>query len=858
MKVQISFFLALLLSLASSAIAATPLAGKPLLSAVRTSQPPVLDGSLEDEVWAQAQEATGFKQISVEKLPARHPTFVRCLYDAHNLYIGIRCLQPRVFIQTLAKPEGTVWTDDCIELFLTPHISTTLLQTRFTAEQYFHLIFNAAGTRFDELGTGGGSSWDGEWEVKTRVLDNEWQAEVKVPFTTLYHVDSSPPPFASWNVQIARSTVVEPENTTLFPTLGLYRNPVGFGYLIFVTEAQAPASIRWNIDRQNVVAPRLGVLNATLGSMAALLKTKYGSAIKAQSDAVKVLDAEYLALAPRNYTGDVQTVFFNKLEGREREVRALQEQIVIQAAEKTRGSVLLAPHLAVEDDSLVLPDFLPPQDSIGQPLKVTVAPGQYQAASLVAWAKQDEKNILVDVGPLRAKPSGRRKVVTLPASTVDVRWVKCWYQAGTNDIIHEKNILTPELLLKNPDLVTVDYQAQKNITLMTPDMGERDYPGDATTLQPIKLVPARTATQVWLTVRVPKGTPAGIYRGVINVRGNGRLLNRLPIEIRVLDLELAPSMLEHNWYLKSAWGSSLWGQTPQRALAEVQNLARHGVTGVGLLERKNELAAAIDIMKAGGLQTDTLYICREMEAGRAEEEAGEWLKIARDKGVKQLYLYLEDEAKGERLKAQRPSAEGIRRAGAKTFVAGYADYFPIAGDVIDATIMSGGLVGQDLVSKIHGLGHKIFSYGNPQGGVEKPERYRRNYGLLLWQNNYDGAFDFAYWWSFGQGQPINGWSPWDDFQHPYWRQHCMVYPTKAGVVDTIQWEGWREGVTDCRYLATLLREIENARHEHRNGKAIADAEAWLAQLKAGGVAALSDLDDVRSALIRHIEACRKP
>ena len=31
-----------------------------------------------------------------------------------------------------------------------------------------------------------------------------------------------------------------------------------------------------------------------------------------------------------------------------------------------------------------------------------------------------------------------------------------------------------------------------------------------------------------------------------------------------------------------------------------------------------------------------------------------------------------------------------------------------------------------------------------------------------------------------------------------------------GVIDTIQWEGFREGVDDVRYLTTLLKAIENA------------------------------------------------
>ena len=56
----------------------------------------------------------------------------------------------------------------------------------------------------------------------------------------------------------------------------------------------------------------------------------------------------------------------------------------------------------------------------------------------------------------------------------------------------------------------------------------------------------------------------------------------------------------------------------------------------------------------------------------------------------------------------------------------------------------------------HNYGHRIFSYGNPQVGVENPEIYRKNYGFALWNAGYDGAMNFAYQYQFGQ-------SIWNDF-----------------------------------------------------------------------------------------------
>jgi hypothetical protein len=298
-------------------------------------------------------------------------------------------------------------------------------------------------------------------------------------------------------------------------------------------------------------------------------------------------------------------------------------------------------------------------------------------------------------------------------------------------------------------------------------------------------------------------------------------------------------------------------------VAEAQNLARHGVTSIGLLEHQDGFLKAAAVMKKGGLSTDKIYIVGEtgnasftpdMNPAVAKAQAEKWMALAKQAGAKELYLYLQDEARGDTLTAERPIAEAIHQVGAKTWVACYPDYFPLAGDFIDAPVLSGGLAGPELINKIHAVGSKVFSYGNPQGGVEKPEIYRRNYGLKLWQNNYDGAFDFVYYAAFGPH--IAEWNPWDDFLHSYWRQHCMVYPTADGVVDTIQWEGWREGVNDCRYLATLIREIATAKKAGRITAAVNKAESWINALKKSGDSGLSDLDATRAAMIAHIQAVR--
>jgi len=331
--------------------------------------------------------------------------------------------------------------------------------------------------------------------------------------------------------------------------------------------------------------------------------------------------------------------------------------------------------------------------------------------------------------------------------------------------------------------------------------------------------------------------------------------------VRVLAFTLSRSMLENNWYAQTMWGERKW-ITEQRALVEMRNLVDHGVDYIGLFERRKNLPEALRLMRQAGLATDKVYISPDggdssisiqySTPQSAAQMATDWIATAKSAGCNNVSLYLIDEARDDVLKAERPLAEAMRNAGAKTWVACYSNYFDVAGDFIDLANIANGPVAPELVKKIHDAGKRVFCYANPQGGVERPEIYRRNYGLLLWQHDYDGSFGWSWYWQFGPDKNPNGW---DDFNHLVYRDHMMVYATKNGVVDTIQWEGWREGVDDTRYVATLVKEIASAKQRGQT-KVAGDAEAWLKQLKEGGSAALADLDAVRAQVIEHIQACQ--
>jgi len=129
-------------------------------------------------------------------------------------------------------------------------------------------------------------------------------------------------------------------------------------------------------------------------------------------------------------------------------------------------------------------------------------------------------------------------------------------------------------------------------------------------------------------------------------------------------------------------------------------------------------------------------------------------------------------------------------------------------------------------------------YANPQVGVEDPMSYRRNFGLVLWRAGFDGAMDYAYQHGFHH--------IWNDFDDRSCRDHVFAYPTVNGVVGTIQWEGFREGVDDVRYVATLEEAFAEAAPD--KGAIAEEARRWLRSLDVPQ----ADLDEARRQMVRWI------
>lgn len=156
-------------------------AAVPAARAVRAQQAPRLDGRDDDAVWSQAPVTDDFRQFSPgEALPARYRTAFRVAYDDRTLYVFIRAYDPS--------------PDSLVALLSRRDVRTPSEWLKVVVDGYrdrrtgLQFMVNPAGVKRDASIYSDNQediSWDGVWDVATRVDAEGWTAEFAIPFSQL-------------------------------------------------------------------------------------------------------------------------------------------------------------------------------------------------------------------------------------------------------------------------------------------------------------------------------------------------------------------------------------------------------------------------------------------------------------------------------------------------------------------------------------------------------------------------------------------------------------------------------------------------------------------------------------------------
>ncbi|MCB9848201.1 MAG: carbohydrate binding family 9 domain-containing protein [Phycisphaeraceae bacterium] len=154
----------------------------PVSAILRTDAPPLIDGVLDDEVWAEAPVIDGFRQVDpVEGAEPSQRTEVRLLYDDDNLYVGVHCFDddPGAIVAQEMQRDAALANGDLFSF---------VIDTFNDQRNGYFFETNPLGARVDGLidqGRDIRTDWDGIWRAEATIDDTGWHAEFAIPFKTV-------------------------------------------------------------------------------------------------------------------------------------------------------------------------------------------------------------------------------------------------------------------------------------------------------------------------------------------------------------------------------------------------------------------------------------------------------------------------------------------------------------------------------------------------------------------------------------------------------------------------------------------------------------------------------------------------
>ena len=367
--------------------------------------------------------------------------------------------------------------------------------------------------------------------------------------------------------------------------------------------------------------------------------------------------------------------------------------------------------------------------------------------------------------------------------------------------------------------------------------------------------------QFFVTVKTTEKTAPGLYEGTISL--GGRM--NVPVRVRVLPIVLPDPKTYYNtdydFYtmLYCVPGSGQYYGTngndqalsDKVALARFQNQADHNVKYplyLGLWrgwEGYENVKNGIAMAKKAGMKLDPFFEAFGCHATNSVEaflhqkrNAGIAKKAFKDLlGHSNLWPAGGEEPGYGRIVGARKNWKMVHdmdmhvmcNGGDRRNFSGYNDEFRVGGGFAQ-------LKEADFMHRIKG---RIGNYAGPHTGPENPDYMRRRHGLGLYKKDYDMMYNYGY----HEGG-------WNDFHANTYRNMNLVQYVRDGVIDTLAWEGIREGIDDIRYATCMLKLAEEAVATGKTDQVYAGKKAmqFLALLKEEEAC----LYAARMEMIRHI------
>ena len=549
---------------------------------------------------------------------------------------------------------------------------------------------------------------------------------------------------------------------------------------------------------------------------------------------------------------------------------------------------------------IFLPRHYPVNGELSGRMRLVACRGESESASTLVFAFRPLTIERVAVSDL-AGPGGAK----IPASEIDAKLVKRWIRSGGAWTTYFQDIgqrnLTPDLLVNDDKLIRVDEFRLRNYLRLNypegtvyadisdPELGHHrwrnDIPfQDAKTLQPVEIPEAGRNQQFLFTLHVPTNAVAGVYRGKVEIAVKGGARVPLAFELYVPDIDLprqgspyddlSCSYISLLNYFPQVRGETL---EKRRAFAQeaMRQLRNFGIFHVSGLWTTPELAALAHAM---GFVPDRLFGFRRLgmpgdwralypgtpvrDLSMADKKAAmksvlrKMLPVQRflDQHVSPAakiyyHFFSENEAWRQLTVDQGERAEAAWRFGHRVYAHGDLGNLDFAGDIEDVHSSTSFGAAEGAAWQV-GRG-ELINYCDPFPSAENPEYYRRRIGLTMYKNHLHGHM-------------MHGYSvldvPWNEFATDYggdgaFRNFCMTYPQRDGLIYELCMGGYREAFDDVRYM-TRLKQIALANAESEDVPLRREARRqllWLDRQNGGN----ADMDMVRLGCIRRILILQK-
>ncbi|MGN6178546.1 MAG: DUF5916 domain-containing protein [Mucilaginibacter sp.] len=169
--------------------------------AIKTTNPPKIDGLLDDDAWKNAPIATDFVEFS--PVSGKHEsnenrTEVKILYDDDAIYVGARMYETTSKVAHELVNRDNVGTSDFVGVVLDCY------HDGINAVGFY---VTAAGVQFDAKyapnpnGNTEDPTWNAVWLSKAHIDKQGWTAEIKIPYSALRFAKKD---VQFWGIQLVR------------------------------------------------------------------------------------------------------------------------------------------------------------------------------------------------------------------------------------------------------------------------------------------------------------------------------------------------------------------------------------------------------------------------------------------------------------------------------------------------------------------------------------------------------------------------------------------------------------------------------------------------------------------------------